>query len=154
MLHGTSPQRSTQKAERNREACRKWYAKTKERRRLQKNDYLVTYRRRHPIKTKLSALKSRAKRSGMPFDLDEAWLESKLRSGVSELTGTPLDLRPGFNNPRGWSIDRVDCNKGYTKRNCRIVTLHENLALSQFGEEELMRLAEALVLRRASPTKH
>jgi hypothetical protein len=50
---------------------------------------------------------------------------------------------------RPWypSIDRIDCKKGYTTDNCRMVCVAANLAMNEFGEKALTRLAIAYITK-------
>jgi hypothetical protein len=41
------------------------------------------------------------------------------------------------------SIDRIDCHKGYTKANTRLVCVGVNFGMNQWGEEVYLQLAEA-----------
>lgn len=83
----------------------------------------------------------------MPFNLDEAWLEEKLRSNKCELTGIKFYRGKSLPHPRAWSVDRVNSNRGYTKSNCRVVTYQMNVALNKFGEQAFADLAFAYVAR-------
>lgn len=47
------------------------------------------------------------------------------------------------------SIDRIDCSLGYTRENCRMVCVITNIALADWGEECLYRLALQFVQTRA-----
>lgn len=63
------------------------------------------------------------------------------------VSGLPFDTDlPGHNlrNPFGPSIDRLDCAKGYTPDNIRIVCVIVNLALNSFGDEALLKMCRAV----------
>ena len=69
-------------------------------------------------------------------------------NGRCQLTGIPFDL---FKDPtrrvRLWapSLDRIDCSQGYVRGNVRVVTNAVNIALSDFGEGVLLRIAKGLI---------
>lgn len=100
--------------------------------------------------TRLSFLcakaKSRAKRHGLPHDIDtpyllELWEET---GGRCRLTGRRFNLdKWGAKNctgPDAPSVDRIEPALGYVRGNVRLVTAHVNFALASFGEEALRRL--------------
>lgn len=73
----------------------------------------------------------------------------KRAAGRCELSGIALSLH---GKEDGWqkhpwapSLDRIDSRKGYVAGNCRIVCVAVNIALNEFGEEVLRRLAMAIV---------
>jgi len=91
-----------------------------------------------------------AKKRNIPCDitLDDVTtlvIESKGRCSV---TGIEFDL---FKDPsmraRPWapSIDRIDCRSGYHKENVRLVANAVNIALNDFGDEVLLRIARGIV---------
>lgn len=84
----------------------------------------------------LNQCKIRALKKGLEYSLDSAWYREKSK-GVCELTGLPFSLESpiekGKNNPLAPSIDRIDCNKGYTKDNCKVVLWAVNRALGEDG---------------------
>lgn len=93
------------------------------------------------------ACSKRSKQYGLQFDLDTEWLLPKLKAGTCELTGLRFDVtmnnrRPNARTP---SIDRIDPKLGYVKSNCRVVLFAINAALNEWGLEEFLPIAEALV---------
>lgn len=88
----------------------------------------------------------RSNRACMSRDeLEELWRRS---GGRCELTGIEFNVDPHGNcvkRPWAPSIDRKDNAKGYEFENCRLVCTAVNLALNEFGDEVLMRIARALV---------
>jgi hypothetical protein len=69
------------------------------------------------------------------------------QGGRCALTGVEFQLE---RLPKGVhrncpSLDRIDSSKGYLKDNIRLVTYHVNTALSNFGEEALLELAQNLI---------
>lgn len=76
-----------------------------------------------------------------PFALVKLAMKAK---GECMLTGIPWDFTTS--NERGkrlWrpSLDRIDSMKGYTEENCRLIAAAVNIALSDFGEETLAKIA-------------
>lgn len=96
-----------------------------------KNNY-----NRFRIYNVLNQCKIRAKKKDLEYDLDSAWYREKSK-GMCELTGLPFSLEPprerGKHNPLAPSIDRINCSKGYTKDNCRVVLWAVNRALGEDG---------------------
>lgn len=69
-------------------------------------------------------------------------------NGKCMLTGVPWDYKTYMlKNKRPWipSLDRIDSKLGYTKENCRLVSWAVNVALSDFGEQVLLRIAKGLI---------
>jgi hypothetical protein len=95
----------------------------------------------------LGAAKSRAKKKGLDYSLDKAWLLARLTPMKCELTGLDLrmldDEHHGRQAPLAPSIDRIDSAKGYTKDNCRVVCWAINCGMSSFGEETYKMIALA-----------
>lgn len=99
--------------------------------------------------------KSRASKKEREFDITpeyliELWAEQDGRCAIS---GIEIELQYSDNggpHKHGPSLDRIDSSMGYTKGNVRIVTYHVNTALSNFGEEALMELAEQIVQQSRS----
>lgn len=98
----------------------------------------------------LRAIAKRSRSSGVPFDLDIDWLAARLSAGMCELTALKFDfsVRSRRYNPFTPSVDRIVPSRGYTKDNCRVVAMAVNVALSNWGVDVLMTIAEALVERR------
>lgn len=91
----------------------------------------------------LRAARERARAKGVPFNLTLGWIEGRIAAGSCELTmeafhmGKPVKGRVHAFAP---SIDRIVPEKGYTKKNCRMVLAHVNLAINEFGQEAFRRL--------------
>jgi hypothetical protein len=68
-------------------------------------------------------------------------------SGKCELSGIEWDHKTVVGNKRPFapSIDRIDCSAGYTFENCRLVCIAVNIALSNFGDETLIRIARGIL---------
>jgi hypothetical protein len=95
-------------------------------------------------------IRARAGRTGREFDLTHEWVAERLAVGKCEVTGLPLDLaRPedGRFHPWGPSVDRIDCKKGYTQDNCRVVVWIYNMAKSEWSDEVVLQFAKALAAR-------
>jgi len=97
----------------------------------------------------VGAVKKRARRAGVAFDLTPEWLASKLEIGRCEVTGLPfvMAVRDGRPGPFSPSIDRISPAAGYTVANCRVVLMALNIAMSDWGLDPILKIAEALTLR-------
>ncbi len=73
-------------------------------------------------------------------DVDEMLLECEGRCSV---TGMVLSIKQ-WRDPWLPSIDRIDCAKGYSKANSRIVCLAANIAMSNWGEHVLYTMLDSL----------
>jgi len=91
------------------------------------------------------AAKARAKRQGVAFDLDAAWVRDQLEQGCA-LTELPFNYNPkeGFASPYSPSIDRMDAGGPYTKVNCRVILWGVNAGLSTWGIDTYLTLAQAI----------
>lgn len=101
----------------------------------------------------LSGMRSRAKKKGMECTLTEADIDAMLvdSEGMCAVSGLPFLIRDRYEdervNPWQPSIDRIKSDEGYTRENCRVVCYIANLAMSQFGEDDLIMLSQAVVER-------
>lgn len=97
----------------------------------------------------LNGAKGRVKKSKGVVSIDRSWIEGKLKAGVCELTGLPFNFDVSGKtrmNPYSPSLDRIkSSNPSYTKTNTRVVLTAVNLTLSNFGEQELLPILEAMV---------
>lgn len=88
-------------------------------------------------------IKSRAKRSKIPFNLDVSDLEPPSHCPV---LGLELFTKPGLgtNQHNSPSVDRINPTLGYTKGNVRIISMRANLLKSDATVEELEKVLEDL----------
>lgn len=100
----------------------------------------------------LSDIRSRCTQRSITFDLDEAWILERWRAGCCEATGIPFDEANGkiHHRPWGFSIDRNDQTKGYTKDNCKAVVWAYNRAKGTGTDADVVRLAKALLQKEAA----
>ncbi len=107
------------------------------------------------------AIRLRAKKKGLPFDLTLDWVRERVLLGRCSLTGMEFDYAPPPNgwryNPLGPSVDQISPGAGYTMANCRVVITALNNALSQYGDDFFEGMAKAFLERRgftvAPPSK-
>ncbi len=99
------------------------------------------------LRMMLNSTKCRAKKKGIPFNLDAPWMTEHWNGGACEVTGLEYIL----NVPAKWitgnyapSIDRIDPAGGYTKNNCRLVVWMFNSAKGVGTDKDILKLAEAL----------
>jgi hypothetical protein len=95
--------------------------------------------------------RKRAKKTAIPFTIDAAWVLRRLeqqsyRCALSRLEFSARRTRlASHKRPFMPSLDRVDCSKGYTKRNVRILCVAINTLLQDWGDEvfhEIIRAAK------------
>ena len=82
----------------------------------------------------------RAKKKGLPFDLDEVWLAERIKSGKCEATGMQFEDKKPFRP----SFDRINNKLGYTKDNTWLVCWMYNRAKGEDSLFELQKMAEAI----------
>lgn len=99
----------------------------------------------------LIQVRSRSKRKGIDFDLDEEWVCTTLAAqqgkcaltGVTLLASHPIGKRRGHKHTA--SIDKIDPDKGYTKDNCWLISYIANVAKNAHSVEDLMEFATDLL---------
>lgn len=78
-------------------------------------------------------------------DLDTQSIKAVIDQGMCQATGLPFVLDPG--SPWRPSIDRTDSSIGYCKSNTKVVVALYNYAKNRYSEDELLKLAKAIVER-------
>ena len=96
-------------------------------------------------------VKAEARRKGVSCDLPLTWFEEKLKAGHCEMSGLAFDFEtivkgsPGPNTP---SVDRIVAGGNYTASNCRLILFCINRALSNFGEDYILKVFSQVLARR------
>jgi hypothetical protein len=103
-------------------------------------------------KLMITFAKSRAKKFGVPFDLDANFILDRLKMGICEVTGIQFVLHDGSDgskkvHPYSPSLDRIKAGAGYTKDNVRVVVYIYNIARSEYSDQQVLEFAKALVTR-------
>jgi hypothetical protein len=132
---------------------RNWVADNQERYIARRVKYRSTTNVR--AREMLAAAKWTAKKQQVLFDLDSAWIETKLNNGYCELTRLKFDLTPlpkGRQNPYTASLDRIIPSKGYVKDNVRVILWALNVAFNSFGEEVYAEIARVYLSRSTGLT--
>jgi len=106
---------------------------------------------KNPITMLMTWAKCRAKKRNMDFDLDKRALQKiwDSQNGKCAVTGISFDLKidPKYEKgPYRPSLDRIDSSKGYTKDNVRFVIWFINSAISEYGLDTFLKIAEAAIL--------
>lgn len=110
----------------------KWRAKEKKK----WSGYTKAWRERNPYKSKVSLFRAKSKRAGLPFDLDEEWFEANTPEFCPVL-GIKLDTGDRRSVS---SVDKLIPSKGYTKENCRIISLKANMLKNDASIEDLEKI--------------
>jgi hypothetical protein len=99
----------------------------------------------------IGSARASAKKRGVPFDLTKDWLAARW-TGYCELTGLPFATVSGparrGGRREGPSIDRVRAEEGYVQSNCRVILQAVNQFRGDGTDEEMLRIARALVRGR------
>lgn len=121
-------------------------------RKMGKKAYQASRRKTHRGFSLVNDAKRRAIKKGIPFDLDWKEIQARIDAGVCEETGIPFDL----GTPHAWnapSIDQVTPGAGYTKTNIRIVLYALNTMANSWGDDVIIKVAEAIQAKRAARRK-
>lgn len=136
--------------------CSKCYWRRYEKRNGRGVCRIQEFRRKQPARSMLIHYRCKAKKLGLPFDLDLPWFEERFARLQCEATGLPLELprvdrgkKEGY-SPWVISLDRIEKSKGYTKDNCRVVAWIFNTAKNAHNDSDVLRMAHALVTRHST----
>lgn len=72
----------------------------------------------------------------------------KEQNGRCALSGRLMLFPNGKQQADAVSVDRVDCNKGYTKDNVRLVTFQANCARGAWSDDQLWEFCNSVIERR------
>lgn len=101
------------------------------------------YNSTHPERRMHQRVKSRAKRNGVPFDLDYEDIVIPPRCPVLGIPINPNHGRRGY-FPDSPSLDRIHPRNGYVKGNVRVISARANLLKNDARVEELEAVLEDL----------
>lgn len=92
--------------------------------------------------------RKRCKSRGLDFALTAAWVLSRLERQHYRCAVSGVEFsarRPRDSHKRPWmpSLDRIDCTRGYTKDNVRIVCVAVNTLLQDWGDSVFHELMAA-----------
>ena len=105
------------------------------------------------IERSLKGAARRAKNRGYMFDLDFEWVVEQIerqdfRCALSGIAFFCDDSRAGARNPYAPSLDRIDCSRGYSRDNVRVILFGLNIMLSNWGEDVFRRVASGYLRER------
>ncbi len=107
------------------------------------------WRESNPNEWAFMMLKAKAKRLGIPFDLEPSDL---IIPAMCPVLGIPIERTRGQGPKENTvSVDRIDPSKGYTKGNIQVMSALANRMKNNATPEQLQRFA-AWVLATYSPT--
>lgn len=104
-------------------------------------------------KALLKSAKRASEKNGLDFDLTEDWIENKLVNGRCEVSGIEFDFSSlntgktghGSQNPFCPSLDKTNCNLGYTKDNVKVVVWIYNVGKQNNTHDDMLKLARGLI---------
>lgn len=132
-----------------REYHRVWRAKNPGSSAIVSKRYKEKLRRDDPVKARArdaySDCRKRAIKCGLDFDLSPEYVLGLLRTNtVCPYFGWELTYEVGKERTLA-SLDRIDSNGGYTRRNVRVISYLANLMKSFATEGELLRFAAGIM---------
>lgn len=85
----------------------------------------------------IAKTKNRAKNNNLPFEIDALWIVMQWykQHGRCSLSGRPMTLAFG---PCGVSLERINSDKGYTRRNTVLVALQVNSMKSDMKLQDFL----------------
>jgi hypothetical protein len=105
-------------------------------------------RNKQPRANPLMAARHRSLKKSFSFDLTREWAEQNW-TGTCAVTGLPFEFGTSRAYPFAPSIDRKDSALGYTKDNCRFVLFAVNSFKGVGTDEQMLKIATALVDHQA-----
>jgi len=103
------------------------------------NKYKRDRHKIHPESLLLQNARARAKKAGIPFDLD---YEDVAVPAVCPILGIPLIVGAGGCTPNSPSLDRIDPRHGYVRGNVVVLSHRANTIKNDATPEELRRVAD------------
>ena len=116
----------------NRSRCAKWEAQNPDK----VKEHRKNTRVRSWVRYAISRIKSKAKKQGIPFNIEICDIEQPVYCSVLGIKLNYHSEGTGY-KPDTASIDRIDPKKGYTKGNVRVISARANLLKSDASIEEL-----------------
>ena len=95
---------------------------------------------RYTARQMCASAHKRAKRKGLEYDLDSAFVED-LCVDICPILGRTLEYGGGDKSDNSPSLDRIDSSKGYTKDNVWVISLLANLMKSSASEKDMLLFA-------------
>jgi len=95
----------------------------------------------------VNVAKNRARKKGIPFDLDRDDIQERIDNGLCELTGIPFDLE----TPRAWnapSLDQIEPSAGYTNENTRVVLYAVNVMANTWGAQKIVEIGRQITAKQ------
>lgn len=110
------------------------------------DDYQTCYRKQNPEKVILGRAKYRAKKKGVPFNLELEDIVIPARCPVLDI---PLMVNEGGAHSacHSPSLDRIDPEKGYVKGNVIVISTKANRIKNDATPEELLKVASFYLVR-------
>lgn len=105
-------------------------------------DNLKVWRSNNIIRVRVSGAKHRAIRKGIEFNITDEDIFEKLKEQDNKCYISKVPISFKENDWYGMSLDRLDCNKGYTKENTIIVTKFVNTSKNTLSLDEYIKFTK------------
>ena len=80
------------------------------------------------------------------IDIDRKFIQDLRKTQDNKCAISGMDLVWEYNNSQKVSIDRIDCKKGYTKDNVRLVCQQVNMAINEFNLQNFFDMCLSVVI--------
>lgn len=127
----------------NPEYHKQWYFENKHKRdekyRKRSREYAARWRETNREKAMIGAARSRAKKSGLDFNIDISDVSIPEKCPILLI---PLFFTVGSQTDNTPCLDRIDNTQGYVKGNVSVISHKANRAKGDLSADELQRLAD------------
>lgn len=125
--------------------CRECHAARERTYRLDNREHVRSRELKRRGRYLVHSAERRARRQGVPFDLDQhvEEINDRVLRGYCELTGLPFNAGDAAREWDSPTLDRIRAERGYVLSNVRVVCWGINAALGNWGADAMLQIVEA-----------